>query len=775
MKVHRNNNHFFFVLLTISMILHGCVANDALNIAQKKTVDNQTQIQVHPEDNDEYKERNYSAFNDQGHHFEELVRNGFFKKAAALYEDQEYSYFNKKAIFSQKPNKEKFQISIDIVANHLNAIYSEKIHHALSQINSHNIIPFRVEEWGTIKADINSAKETIVAYNSYSIIEDDANKLNKIEELENSMQAIKKALKNGAPEAFGRFDIFANKNFFFEYPYELLYRNNFLIDCFDLILPKLKKANCKNLEQFNTIYGAYFNDEKKDMLANLYLSNILSPLKKNSKSICLKDIISAIKALQDHDFTIKNYKNQKVVFVEATSKTLIKEGHIEFPSEVDIDLPFDYKTCSLEKVFTDNSTSNFIIVFDVVQANVKRRILKKDNIKSSFLSGYRTVDNPEYRKVSVAMGEAQRGLTSAQYTNCYSTNAWATLACEIGKAAAVSSWQNKVNASNQDYISTSPTQQKETHTNYNFSISNVDVTKAMTVNYYILDRVNKKYFKSSFDISEQKSFRLAYNIKDEDINRSTHLSNYNSETDIELFEKKPVFIKLSNLMQDYIKNINKTKNLVSENDLRKEMLEDKNKALADYKKNTYETKSLDDPRFNNVVVIYNPRRKVGTGFFVAPNHVLTNYHVIEGAKFFEMKLYNGLETFGKVIKSDVRLDLALLKVEARGEPVKFFDLNKINLGAEVEAIGHPKGLEFSITRGVISALRKQKSVYDIGGKDILFIQTDAAINPGNSGGPLFYGNKVVGINNQKIVANVVEGLGFAIHYSEAKKFLKESF
>jgi len=166
---------------------------------------------------------------------------------------------------------------------------------------------------------------------------------------------------------------------------------------------------------------------------------------------------------------------------------------------------------------------------------------------------------------------------------------------------------------------------------------------------------------------------------------------------------------------------------------------------------------------------------LGTGFYVAPNLVLTNYHVVEGTKFLEMKLYNGLETFGKLVKSDVRLDLALVKVEARGEPVKFCDTNIVDLGAEVEAIGHPSGLEFSITRGVVSSLSKKNSVYDTGGKEILFIQTDAAINPGNSGGPLFLGDEVVGVNNQKIVADTVEGLGFAIHYSEVQNFLDENY
>jgi len=281
--------------------------------------------------------------------------------------------------------------------------------------------------------------------------------------------------------------------------------------------------------------------------------------------------------------------------------------------------------------------------------------------------------------------------------------------------------------------------------------------------------------KSTFDVNEQKSFKLAYNLKDEDIYKSKHLSIYDSEEDIELFEKKASSVKLSSLISDYLNNVQQSKDLISELKLRKEILEDKNKALVEYKKEKYETKSLDDPRFNNVVVIYNPKNSLGTGFFVAPHYVLTNYHVIDGAKFFEMKMYNGLETFGKIVKSDVRLDLALLKVEAKGEPVKFCTKKRITLGEDVVAIGHPKGLEFSITRGVVSALRKLKSIYDVGGKDILFVQTDTAINPGNSGGPLFCGNEVIGVINQKLVANAVEGLWFAIHYSEVKTFLEETF
>ena len=78
-----------------------------------------------------------------------------------------------------------------------------------------------------------------------------------------------------------------------------------------------------------------------------------------------------------------------------------------------------------------------------------------------------------------------------------------------------------------------------------------------------------------------------------------------------------------------------------------------------------------------------------------PDLVLTNYHVIEDSKFVEMKLYDGQETFGKVVKTDIRLDLALVRVQQRGKPVRLYQRRTVDLGVTTEAIGHPKGLNFS--------------------------------------------------------------------------------
>lgn len=229
------------------------------------------------------------------------------------------------------------------------------------------------------------------------------------------------------------------------------------------------------------------------------------------------------------------------------------------------------------------------------------------------------------------------------------------------------------------------------------------------------------------------------------------------------------------MLDHYRKNRGGWKKLPSVKDLRDQMLKDKNVQLAKYKENTFDARPLNDPRFDSVVVVYNPNGSVGSGFFVRPDLVLTNQHVVEGVQFVEMKLYDGQETFGKIVKTDVRLDLALVKVQTRGKPVRFYDQRNVDLGTTAEVIGHPKGLEFSVSRGVVSALRRLPSRQAPGGKDILFVQTDAAINPGNSGGPFFIGDEVVGVSTQKLAMVDVEGLGFAVHFSEVASFLSGDY
>jgi 2-alkenal reductase len=158
----------------------------------------------------------------------------------------------------------------------------------------------------------------------------------------------------------------------------------------------------------------------------------------------------------------------------------------------------------------------------------------------------------------------------------------------------------------------------------------------------------------------------------------------------------------------------------------------------------------------------------GSGFvYDSDGHIVTNFHVIEGATTVEVRFTSGFMAYGTVIGTDLDSDLAIVKVDVPAEelhPLPLGDSDELKVGQTVIAIGNPFGLNSTMTTGIISALgRTLDSIHESPDGNVFtagdIIQTDAAINPGNSGGPLFNINgEVVGVN-RAIISNSVNGAG----------------
>ena len=176
--------------------------------------------------------------------------------------------------------------------------------------------------------------------------------------------------------------------------------------------------------------------------------------------------------------------------------------------------------------------------------------------------------------------------------------------------------------------------------------------------------------------------------------------------------------------------------------------------------------------FNNQFEI---EQGVGSGvIFRADGYIVTNNHVIAGAKEIIVSLADGRSVSGELIGTDEITDLAVVKIDADNlTAAEFGDSNDIMVGEPAIAIGNPLGLEFqgSVTAGVISALNRTLNLND---RQFKLIQTDAAINPGNSGGALVNADGlVIGINSAKLAANGVEGMGFAIPINTVRDIVAE--
>jgi S1-C subfamily serine protease len=174
-----------------------------------------------------------------------------------------------------------------------------------------------------------------------------------------------------------------------------------------------------------------------------------------------------------------------------------------------------------------------------------------------------------------------------------------------------------------------------------------------------------------------------------------------------------------------------------------------------------------------------PQEGSGSGFvYDNQGHIVTNYHVVEGAEELVVNLADGQEYEAELVGADPANDLAVLRIDAGSNlprPVVVGDSEQLQVGQFVVAIGNPFGLEQTLTTGVISALgRIIQSPEDnrfIGEA----IQTDAAINPGNSGGPLLdLEGRVIGVNSQIISpSRASAGIGFAVSANTVRRVVPE--
>lgn len=146
--------------------------------------------------------------------------------------------------------------------------------------------------------------------------------------------------------------------------------------------------------------------------------------------------------------------------------------------------------------------------------------------------------------------------------------------------------------------------------------------------------------------------------------------------------------------------------------------------------------------------------QMGSGFFIEEHLLVTNEHVLCRGSRVQVKLRNGMEATGAVKARDKRLDLALVQVELPGRPLPLGDSTELIQGEEVYLLGNPRGLEFTLTRGLVSHAHRA-----IG--SMLFVQLDASVNSGNSGGPILSRQgEVVGVVTLRL--NEADGMGFAV-------------
>ena len=497
----------------------------------------------------------------------------------------------------------------------------------------------------------------------------------------------------------------------------------------------------------------------------------------------------------------------KIVYLdkELVNKELFPSIKINETDNLDFSKISDLDKASFKNLLSNNSNLIIIIPEDFDSAS---NVVFENERTSQLVAGQRSVPNPEFNRLQMEMRNTenrmqiarQRAYRAQQMASNPANYAHldyfsaiiaqsADLAIQIKNQNLAANLNNKLDSLINSYSNTPQYLDKDIMQNYSFLVQDIKAEKNSI--FKVLEYRDNLYKEKKISIQENKDFKIAYNINPQDKNYENLLNQFSTPEQVASWQSS----KLNDVSPNKLFQISEKQTSFKELKNQKELYaslnfeieeesswfgnlfnfgkpEKKSKKTASLSKTGSSKYEIQDNRFDSVVIV-KTEKGLGSGFFISDDEILTNYHVIEGASTISVTNNNKKKSSAVVIKKDLKRDLALLKTNMTGKPVVFFQ-DQLKQGEMVEALGHPKGRKFSLTKGWISAVRKESSVYSATGQsDVLFIQTDAAINSGNSGGPLFYKDKVVGVNTQGLHKDSTEGMNFAVHFSEVNQFLSK--
>ena len=687
-----------------------------------------------------------------GDQLKSFVEKEMFEKAANLFSEN-IDFF--------KQHKDENTEYITLVAEHLNQSYEPDLQLSINKVRE-IVWPAPQSEWAEIKKQKKEILKLLSEYDSYDILKEENFTSPIRDRLQILLDEKTVNIKQGADTAFLNYNHFEGKSFFDEYPV-VIQPSRFFEENIDKIAEMLKSKSTKEIKSFVEIYpeDIVLNSEGFVLISNLYVSAD-SRAKLNKNHPDFKTIINILENAKNQGFRPTGFPGVKIGILQLESARLVERKIIDYPIKLDRDLPFEVIKYDTDMTLEEAAQNfDFLMILHVQESAAERKAVNRKQVPSQFQSGTVPVPNPGYDFARLNVTDCQNRLNSLYSYNSTNPN--------IITAIAIGSVRKQLNSAVLKMQNTLAYIDKPIYENYEFNKVKIEAIMNSTAKCYLLNRIENVYYSQEIPLGYYAYFTMLYGLHENDTKRYSHLKNTNTEDELEEWEEDGITIKISDLLEQWLNGSGQLNRLSSIEQIGGEIVSIENALIEEHEASK---PSSYDSRLESVVVILNPKGSFGSGFFVKPDMVITNLHVVEGLKYVEIKTYSGEETFGKVTSSDIRMDLALVKVQMRGKPVEFHRESKVNLGVNVQAIGHPSGLTFSVTGGVIGGVREFPSTYAPDADSVLVIQTDAAINPGNSGGPLFLGDKVIGVNTQKLVKTDIEGLGFAIHYSEILKFIE---
>lgn len=646
-------------------------------------------------------EASYHIFFSRSKHINQLLQAGDVKSASGVW--------NKQADYFKQSDKDKDKKCTQDLSNALETFLAPITAHAATVLDSVKW-PDVTENWGSMKQAIEKADTLIGEVDTHQVLKYTGRRDELISNLLSSRERRIDKVVADAPKNFITFESLPSRNFFSQYPVQIK-QSDFLKSNKALWMASIEATTPEHIKLFADCYKEWLSQEDLQDLAEAYFQKSIT-CDRGRKPTFIQ-FYDAVRKTKEANLPLRPRRDTNIRIVQL-SDIRQQDGSIEFPAEIEIDIPFIGEKAEIDSIFqgVQSTASDALVILDIATTRNERKIQTPENVTSKYQSSTQTVPNQDYPLAEAGLRQAQLNLQSVRQQASYNAATSQGLGClivAVANNAAISNANGVVQQAFENLRGTPMTLENPVYTSYDFKKTAVDATKSTSVNYYLIDQTDRSYRRGTFDLRVSRSFNVCYGLRDDDYDKSRHLSRAVKEDEVVNFEQSPVKISLSKIIEKL--SSEERKGLPTIVDLRGALLADRNKHIAMIKAKAYTGVVQNDPRFDSVVVILNPNGGMGSGFFVTDDLILTNYHVIKDAKYAEMRLRSGNDTFGKVIAQDIRLDLALIKVQARGVPARLYNSQTLNIGQTVEAIGHPRGLQFSITRGIVSGIREIASKY----------------------------------------------------------------
>ncbi len=437
------------------------------------------------------------------------------------YDDAIAMYDKEQVWFSEQSEDPEVQAVLKSLADSVLARYSGRLESGMRAVES---LQWAADPsvWPVAKQAVKGLEDDIAKMEAVRLFGLSRYRPAILDEANTLLKAKRAEILQGASQAFAAYPLTTAKSFFDTYP-ATLSPGTFLTSQKSVWDAAVKGANRNGLHHLVTTYGPVLPADMKDDLGPAYFKALCPSVAKADVST----ILTAFDKTREAGMNLITIPGVKIAFLEVTSDTLKKKGAIEFPVAVDLDLPFEASAGSMKQGFNSKVVreADILILFNLGLTRTTRHVDTSNYVKSTYLAGYREVNNPEWDVLQVELEHANTVfMTKSADAGGYSGDGYSLkdfLFTDVWKVGDVDKAKGKLDKL-KEKLRTTPRYIKEpVYESYPYQRVEMESVKTGSVQYYIIDKRKKLYYSDFFDIHSKEFFTVAYNLADSDPNLDT--------------------------------------------------------------------------------------------------------------------------------------------------------------------------------------------------------------------------------------------------------------